>query len=325
MLRFFQQSPTGLQASDDFSRLGSMVWIDLLSPSEAEIAMVLKLGVDVPSLAEMEEIEISNRLYHEGKDDYLTVVLPGQTPEPNGEGVMQIMGPVCLILGPNRLVTVRHHSPRPFETFPERAAKTVAGCGSVDAIFLGLVEEIIGRLADLLEISGRSLDELTGKIYRENGHLIKADEHHKSLTRLGNIGEVIGRVRLALLTIGRALSYVDASISRRNEQALLSEVASAQKHDIAALEVHADFLSARLGLASDATLGMINLAQNVTVRIVSVVAALFLPPTLIASIYGMNFQVMPELQNPYGYPFALFLMLASAVLTWAFCKWRGWL
>jgi len=80
-----------------------------------------------------------------------------------------------------------------------------------------------------------------------------------------------------------------------------------------------------LALTSDATLGMINLAQNATVRIVSVVAALFLPPTLIASIYGMNFVAMPELQSPWGYPAALVLMLASAVGTYLFFKWKRWL
>ena len=95
--------------------------------------------------------------------------------------------------------------------------------------------------------------------------------------------------------------------------------------DLQALEVHADFLGQRVALATDATLGMINLAQNVTVRIVSVVAALFLPPTLIASVYGMNFAYMPELAQPWGYPAALALMLASAVGTWAFFKWKRWL
>ena len=95
--------------------------------------------------------------------------------------------------------------------------------------------------------------------------------------------------------------------------------------DITALEVHADFLSQRVALATDSTLGMINLAQNMTVRIVSVVAALFLPPTLIASIYGMNFEVMPELQWVAGYPFALALMLASAIGTYLFFRWRRWL
>ena len=95
--------------------------------------------------------------------------------------------------------------------------------------------------------------------------------------------------------------------------------------DIQALEVHADFLSGRVSLATDTTLGMVNLEQNKTVRIVSVVAALFLPPTLIASIYGMNFRVMPELAQAWGYPVALGLMVGSAAVTWAYFKWRGWL
>ena len=105
----------------------------------------------------------------------------------------------------------------------------------------------------------------------------------------------------------------------------LADVAATQNRDLQALEVHADFLGARLALTSDATLGMIDQAQNATVRIVSVVSVLFLPPTLIASIYGMNFAVMPELAQSWGYPAALVLMLASAALSWAFFKWKKWL
>jgi magnesium transporter len=89
--------------------------------------------------------------------------------------------------------------------------------------------------------------------------------------------------------------------------------------------VHADFLSGRVGLATDTTLGMVNLSQNQTVRIVSVVAVLFLPPTLIGTIYGMNFDHMPELGWVFGYPAAVVAMVASAVLSWAYFKWRGWL
>ena len=95
--------------------------------------------------------------------------------------------------------------------------------------------------------------------------------------------------------------------------------------DIQALGVHADFLSSRVSLATDATLGMISLAQNDTVRILSVIAALFLPPTLIASAYGMNFVNMPELSRPWGYPAALLLMIGSAAVTWIILKWRRWM
>ena len=86
-----------------------------------------------------------------------------------------------------------------------------------------------------------------------------------------------------------------------------------------------DFLSARIGLVADATLGMISLDQNANIRLFSVVAVFFLPPTLVASVYGMNFHAMPELDKPWGYPAALGLMVASAALTFLFFKWKKWL
>jgi magnesium transporter len=146
-----------------------------------------------------------------------------------------------------------------------------------------------------------------------------------ALEEIGRQGELLGRVRLSLLTLERALSFFGQTLAGRPESEELKELLKGEMRDIQALSVHGDFLSSRVSLAVDATMGMINLAQNATVRILSVVAALFLPPTLIASIYGMNFRVMPELDWSWGYPGALVLMVASAVATWAFFKWRGWL
>jgi magnesium transporter len=136
---------------------------------------------------------------------------------------------------------------------------------------------------------------------------------------------LISRVRGSLLTLGRALNYVDQMLGHRLNADGLGLVLKGQLRDIDALEVHSDFLSSRLGLISDATMGTINLAQNTTVRIVSVVAVLFSPPTLIASIYGMNFVHMPELPLVIGYPLALVMMLGSALATYAFFRWKGWL
>lgn len=295
-------------------------WIDLLDPTADEETAIRALGVDVPSLAEMEEIEISNRLYHEDSTDYLTVVLQGSA----GPGT-QSMGPVCFALTSDRLVTIRHHTPRPFETYPPRAGKSSLGCSTPDRIFLGLIEEVIGRLADHLETAGRGLDDVSISIYHPgpNGH--GPNELQAALSNLGSEGERVSRVRLALLTLGRALNYVDQLLGHRLSSEGLGLVLKGQLKDIEALEVHADFLSSRLGLMSDATMGTINLAQNATVRIVSVVAVLFMPPTLIASVYGMNFARMPELAQPWGYPLALVLMLASALITWGIFRWKRWL
>lgn len=296
--------------------LDAAIWIDLYQPEAVEVAAVSALGVEVPSLADMEEIELSNRLYHEGETHVMTVVLTGQT-----EGEARISAPVSFLLSPARLVTVRHHRPRSFETFAPRADRSAAGTGSPAALFLGLTEEIIGRLADHLEEIGRGLDTVSATIYAADPARRTQERLQVSLQRVGREGEMLSRLRLSLLTLARAISFVQPLPALRP----LADVAATQSRDLQALEVHADFLGARLALTSDATLGMIDLAQNATVRIVSVVSVLFLPPTLIASIYGMNFAVMPELAQSWGYPAALVVMVASAVITWAYFKWRRWL
>ncbi len=291
------------------------IWIDLYRPLAAQVEAVARLGIDVPTLADMEEIEISNRLYHEDGADNMTVVVPGLSASREA-----MAGPVTFILTKARLVTVRHHAPRPFETYPERADRGSAGCASPDHVFLGLVEEIVSRLADLLEAAGRVLDDTSRGVFG-GGAGGDADLLQKALEQVGQQGELIGRVRLAILTMERALSFYGTA--ERGET--LRPLVKGAMRDLSALSVHADFLSSRVGLTVDATLGMINLAQNATVRIVSVVAVLFLPPTLVASIYGMNFHLMPELDKPWGYPAALGLMLASALGTYLWFKWKHWL
>lgn len=295
-------------------------WIDLIQPNDAEIAQLRVLGVPVPSLAEMEEIELSNRLYREDGLDYMTAMLPGER-----AGGDRISMPVTFILSTDRLVTVRHHSPRPFLTYPERAERSTLGCGTPDRLFLGLVEEIIARLADILEGAGRTLDQTTAAVFERRAVAAASDRLQAALQDVGREAETMARVRLALLTVERMQAFYTATLKDRPEEGRLRAATRAQMRDIQALEVHADFLGGRVSLAVDTTLGLINLQQNNTVRILSVVAALFLPPTLIASVYGMNFTNMPELDEPWGYAFALILMGGTTLGTWLFLRWKGWI
>jgi magnesium transporter len=301
--------------------LAQAVWLDLLRPEPEEAARVqAELGVEVPTLEDMEEIEISNRLYREDGLEVMTVVLPGHQPDGS-----PVSGPVTFLLSPERLVTVRHHMPRPFETFPLRADRSSTGCETTGRLLLGLVEEIVARLADHMEATGRELDRLAARVYNGTGEPLTAEELTEALRSTGRQGEVLARARLGLLTLERMLSVWSLwSEERADGKALRPHLKSLQR-DIQALEVHADFLSGRVGLATDTTLGMVNLSQNQTVRIVSVVAVLFLPPTLIGTVYGMNFEHMPELGWMFGYPAAVVAMVLSAVLSWAYFKWRGWL
>ncbi|TNC51948.1 magnesium transporter [Rubellimicrobium rubrum] len=300
--------------------LREAIWVDLYRPQPEQAAKVAEqLGIEVPTLADMEEIEISNRLYRENGNDFMTAILPGQLPDG-----AQLSGPVTFILTPERLVTVRHHAPRPFETFSARADRSSTGCATHLRLFLGLVEEIVSRLADLLEATGRALDTIAARVYAGSSEPLTPAELEEALRAVGRQGEVLARVRLGLLTTERMLSVFGLWMEERKDLGLKGFVKTLMR-DMQALEVHVDFLSGRVGLATDTTLGMVNLSQNQTVRIVSVVAVLFLPPTLIGTVYGMNFHNMPELDWPWGYPMALVLMVLSAVLSWAYFKWRGWL
>ncbi|PYE86006.1 magnesium transporter CorA family protein [Pseudoroseicyclus aestuarii] len=309
--------------------LTQAVWIDLYRPTAEQAEALQRIGLPVPSLAEMEEIEISNRLYREEGVDVMTVVLPGRVDptlevrdDASGDLGQHVAAPVSFLLTPERLVSVRHHAPRPFETFAEQAGRSSAGCGSTLRLFLGLVEEIVARQADLLEGAGRALDRVSATVFGSDDH--PAPELKQALRDIGRQGELMGRVRLGLLTLERMLSVVQLWHGKGPDREVTPLIKSLMR-DINALEVHADFLANRVSLATDATLGHINLDQNESIKALSVVAALFLPPTLIASIYGMNFKVMPELDLAWGYPVVLGAMVVSSAGTWAWFKSRGWL
>ncbi|EYD71352.1 magnesium transporter CorA family protein [Limimaricola hongkongensis] len=319
MLSAYLPAENGLAPLGAERDLGEALWIDLCGPDAEETARVESFGIGVPTLEDMEEIEISNRLHREGDCQVMTVMLPGRDAEDR-----QFSAPVTFLLTPDRLVTVRHHTPRPFATFATRAERSSAGSGTPVRIFLGLVEEIIARQADLLEAAGRVLDRVASDVYGEEMNDVEG--LRLALRDIGQQGELTAKVRLALFTMERMLSTFmvwNGTMKHRDPQ--IATLAKAQMRDINALEVHLDFLNSRVALATDATLGMINLDENAVVRTLSVVAALFLPPTLIASIYGMNFANMPELDEPFAYYIALGAMVASAAGTWIWFKAKGWL
>lgn len=300
-------------------QLHDAIWVDLYRPLDAQGEQAAALGVTVPTLEDMEEIEISNRLYREAGNTYMTAVLPGELPD----GTRASM-PVTFILTPKHLLTVRHHAPRSFTTFPDRAGQSTPGCSTPDRLFLGLIEEIVSRLADILEGAGKGLDTITASVFHDAGHNQPA-MLQTALVGVGRQSEVIAKLRLGFLSLERVLAYYAVSAPERSDSAKLKPIVKSLQRDIQSLEVHADFLSSRISLTADATIGMINLRQNNAVRMLSVVAALFLPPTLIASIYGMNFEHMPELATPWGYYGALALMLTTSAATWLLMWWKRWL
>lgn len=240
MLFAYRTTLTALELLSKETPLSQALWVDLFRPMPAQAEAVEALGVEVPTLADMEEIEVSNRLYRRGDVEVLTVVLPGV--DPDGRSMN---GPVAFLLTPERIVTVRYHTPKPFETFPLHAANATAGFGGRRRLFLGLMEEIIARLADLSEGVGREIDRLSHKAFAEPQP--KGAELADSLRALGRQNEHMARYRQSLLSLERALSVFELSLSAKIDKDLeLRQIVKAQIRDIQALMVHGDFLSGRI-------------------------------------------------------------------------------
>jgi magnesium transporter len=302
------------------------IWLDLLQPSSDEERLVEAfLGVDVPTAREIEEIEDSSRFYQKDKSIYLTVSLLTRL-----NGGQPSSTDIRFILSPDRLISVRYVESKPFRIFSNRILRDSEASESSDIIMERMLELVVDDLADILEETALNLDRLARSVFFSSvpGKAAEGDTESMDLkemiTEIGRYGEFISEARLSVFNMNRLLIFLSQTSvkwwqadTRTRLQTLL--------RDIRSLTEHATFLTNRVNFILDATLGMINIEQNKIIKIFSVAAVVFLPPTLIASIYGMNFAVMPELQWAFGYPAAIAMMIMAAVLPYWYFKRRGWL
>ncbi len=298
----------------------SAVWWDLLNPTrEEEQELESCLGLELPTKEDMQEIEATSRLYSENGGHFMTALVPSQT-----DGDNTVAAPVTFILTGGRLITIRYTEPRAFTVFPARAGKSDLGLSDGVSVMFGLVEAIVDRIADVLERVEREIDETSNRIFGlGHGEPAKDAGWQTVLTSIGRKGALTSRMRASLATLERMLAY----LGPRKDHATVSagEQLAALAVDVRSLTDHAGFIDQKISFLLDATLGMINIDQNNTIKVLSVVSVVFLPPTLVASIYGMNFDIMPELNWPFGYPLALAAMVLSGVLPFWVFKRRGWL
>lgn len=303
----------------------TLVWFDLVNPTPQEDREVgARLGLDIPTRDEMEEIELSARLYQEDGAEFMTVTaLTGlDTDDPQKT-------PVTFILKDQVLVTVRYAEPKPFAAFIARARKANGlNCTSGETVMIGILESIIDRMADVLERLGNEIDAVSREVFRSKvSNVTKKTRDLQSLIeQIGRKGDFLTATRESLVTISRLVAYHAAleTPGRKPPKETRQRIKLLQR-DAVFLSDHAQFLSGKINFLLDATLGLINLEQNQIIKIFSVAAVVFLPPTLVASIYGMNFEIMPELKWQFGYPLALGLMILSAIMPYLYFKRRGWL
>ena len=299
--------------------LHEALWLDLFAPTADEEADVETLvGFDVPTRDDMEEIEASSRLYFEDHAAVMTAILPARADGDDPE-----MAPVSFVLTPDRLVTVRYHEPRSFATFAARAQKGGIEADSSIGLLVALLEVIVDRIADIMERAAGEIDGISRRIFRNPKSAGR--DYQAILEEIGRKGDLVSKVMDSLLTLERLDRFLaHVTVQKKSAKDVRDRVKTLAR-DVQSLIDHGNFVAAKVTFLLDATLGMISIEQNKINKILSVVAAVFLPPTLIASIYGMNFEHMPELSWPFGYPLALILMVCTAGGTFLFFKRKGWL
>jgi magnesium transporter len=327
MLNVFVAQPQGLTRVE--TAAGSIpadaLWLDLIEPTQEQEQLVESTySIDVPTREEMKEIEASNRLYEENGVLYMTITIVTRLDSDLPESSQ-----ITFILAKDRLVTNRYSDPLPFQRFIAYAEKHPGVCSSAAALLAGLIEAIVNRMADVLERVGADLDSLSSEVFspprkRRRSAKTQARDSRTILSRVGQNGDLTSKARESLVSLNRLLTFVQqsAAVSIANDVRARFRTLG---RDVLALSDHASFLGVKANFLLEATLGMLNIEQNNIIKIFSVAAVVFLPPTLIASIYGMNFHVMTELDWVFGYPFAIALMVVSAILPYLYFKRRGWL
>jgi magnesium transporter len=299
------------------------LWIDLVEPTRDEDRIVeTHLGIEIPTRAEMQDIEPSSLLYTENGARYMTarILCHSETESPK-------LVPITFILTDKSLVTVRYDEPRSFQMFANRSVKP-GGCGhQPEAVLDGLIETIIDRAAEILRKVGDDIEQISRDVFeRAAGEAEKGDAYQRVIRNLGRSGDLISNVRESMVSLERMLLYLSANMQRPQRASGFQAEWRTAVRDVQSIEEHANFLNSKIGFILEATLGLVSIEQNKIIKLFSVMSVVMMPPTLVGTVYGMNFKSwFPELDWTWGYPFALALMVVSAIVPYVIFKRRKWL
>ncbi len=299
------------------------VWVDLESPSEDEIATVeAMVGRRVPTFTQISEIEFSSRLRRVDDALYLSAPLVGRADSDD-----PALTPVGFVLTPEQLITVRFCSFVAFDNVAANLSDEDAASGM--GVFLALLEAIVDRQADLLEKAAGELDVLSRAAFRADNaktrHAARSTAmQRQALARVGSLGDRLSQIRDALLGVERIVVFVTEIKKDRHDAPALQRL-NALHADVLSLNDYEARLTDKIQFLLDAILGFISVQQNDIFKVLTIASVVGIPPTLVASMYGMNFQNMPEYHWTFGYEWGLGLILVTTLIPLGWFKWRGWL
>ena len=270
MLRAYISQNDRIVAADidpsDGAGANAAVWYSLFDPTRAEDQFVEScLGIDIPTRAEMDDIEPSARLYNENDAEFMTI-----TALANSDTDEPIKTPISFVLRRGQLVTVRYADPKPFAAFERLITRSQGGIyASGEKVMLGILEAIIDRLAQLLETTGDEIDQISREVFRNKTKNVtrKARDLQEIIERIGKKGDILTMARESLVSITRLSSFhqtVDTG-NLKMAKDLRQELKVIQR-DAGALSDHAAFLSNKINFLLNATLGLINLEQNQIIK-----------------------------------------------------------
>jgi magnesium transporter len=298
-------------------------WIDLVQPTAEEIAQVeTGYGVKVPARDQLEEIESSSRLRLEGNRLYLSMPLSAQN-----DVIDTAPTPLGFVLSPDLLVTVRYSELQSFTNVRDCVARD-GRCFNSTSTFATLLEEMIDSGADLLEKIASDLRRISRRVFRRDDPRSTRGMKLNRLLRdmlsaIGDEGEHLSQIRESLMGLQRIIGFTGDNGAQWLQQDIQGRLKT-MRQDLASLADFEAHLSGKVQFLFDAILGFINTEQNDIFKVLTIVSVVGVPPTLIASMYGMNFHNMPELSWPWGYEYGLGLIAIATLVPILWFKWRGW-
>lgn len=297
------------------------IWVDLSTPTRSEeLAAEAFLGADLPTREESEEIEFSSRFYLEHGAVFMTATL--LTGVEKGEPVNS---PMTIAVGGNRVVTLRYEDFRAVRQFVSVAGKPGSRCDGVESVFNLMIEAIVDRAADVIEQIAASVEQLNKEIFSRNRTRKRERPLEEVIDDIGFQDDLAAKIRVSLHSLERLVRFAALALPASFDKGSNRGRLKLAGRDIQSLEAHITFLSSKIAFLLDATLGLISVEQNEVIRVLTIVATFFFPPTLIGTIYGMNFANMPELQWAWSYPLSILTMIVSALLPYLYFKRKGWL
>lgn len=320
MIRIYRSGRPACEAVErvgvDWTLPPDTLWIDLIEPTrEEDIAIEQALGLSIPTREEMSELEASSRLYRENGATYVTADILH-----NAEAELPTVDPVTFILTQGPLVTIRYFDPRPFALFADKLEREPALCESGADMFLNLMEAVIDRASEVLSRVAAKVEGVAGHVFSGTD---KTVGFRRLITKLGRAQIANSRIEQSLAGLSRVFAFValDERMEMRGEK---REHLKSLGRDASSLLAHSQAVATNITFQLSATLGLINIQQSSIFKVLSLFTVALMPPTLIGAIYGMNFDAMPELRWPWGYPLALALMVLSAAVPLLWFRRKGW-